>query len=281
MLTSSKQMLLDAQAGSYAVGAFNVENMETVLAVLAAADALQAPVLLQTTPSSAAYAGLDMFAAMVGAAAAQVNVPVALHLDHGSSAALAARALRVGYTSLMIDGSHLPFEENIAVSYAVAAFAQCCGVPVEAELGIVGGKEDDLEREAETGTDPAQAAEFCARTGVDSLAVGIGTAHGFYPGTPVLDVERLSLIRAKVDVPLVLHGASGLSDAQIRDCVARGICKVNFATELRVAYSEGTRAALTDAAVFDPKIYGKEAMRHVTELVKSRITVCGCAGKAM
>jgi tagatose 1,6-diphosphate aldolase GatY/KbaY len=279
MLTTGKKMLADAQAGGYAVGAFNAENMEMVFAILDAAETLRAPVILQTTPATIRYAGPGMFAAMVTAAAADVNVPVALHLDHGDSPALAAQALRAGYTSLMIDGSTLPFAENISVSRAVAAFAQPCGIPVEAELGLVGGKEDDLTHAGGGGTDPAQAAEFCRATNVDSLAVGIGTAHGFYAGTPKLDKERLSAIRAVVEIPLVLHGASGLADDEIRDCVRRGICKVNFATELRVAYTAAVRETLANAAVFDPKKYGTAARSSVKALVMNRMRVCGCDGR--
>jgi tagatose 1,6-diphosphate aldolase GatY/KbaY len=180
----------------------------------------------------------------------------------------------------MIDGSKLPFEENIAVTARVAEAAKAIGIPVEAELGKVGGKEDDLVAEADTNTDPQEAKEFVARTGVTSLAVAIGTAHGFYVGTPVLDKERLSLIRNVVDIPLVLHGASGLSDEDVKDCVARGICKVNFATELRKAFTDACRRlAAADPDAFDPKAFGKVGMAAVTELVMNRMKVCGCDGK--
>jgi tagatose 1,6-diphosphate aldolase GatY/KbaY len=281
MLTTTKSLLLAAQAGEYAVGAFNVENMEMVLAVVAAAEELHAPVILQTTPSTVKYAGLHMFAANVRAAAERATVPVALHLDHGDSFSIAVRALREGYTSLMIDGSHESFEDNIALTAKVVEAAKPNGIPVEAELGKVGGKEDDLESNGDANTDPAQAAEFALRTGADSLAIGIGTAHGFYVGTPVLDKERLSEIRNVVEIPLVLHGASGLSDAEVRDCIRRGICKVNFATELRVAFTNGFKAVLAEKPdTFDPKSLGKAGMANVTALVKNKIEVCGSSGKA-
>ena len=152
---------------------------------------------------------------------------------------------------------------------------------VEAELGKVGGKEDDLEAEADTNTDPQEAKEFVERTGVTSLAVAIGTAHGFYVGTPVLDKERLSEIREVVDIPLVLHGASGLSDEDVSDCVKRGICKVNFATELRAAYSKAVKETFAENEnTIDPKAYGKKAIQAVKELVEARMKVCGCDGKA-
>lgn len=278
---TSEKMLKDAQAGGYAVGAFNVENMEMVKAVIAAAEELKAPVMLQTTPSTVKYASLDMYAAMVKAEAEKASVPVCLHLDHGSSYDLAMKALKAGYSSVMIDGSKLEFEDNIEVSKRVADVCKAMGIPVEAELGKVGGKEDELEAEADTNTDPQEAKELVERTGITSLAVAIGTAHGFYVGTPVLDKERLSEIREVVDIPLVLHGASGLTDEDVQDCVKRGICKVNFATELRAAYTKAVRELLAaDETVFDPKALGKVGMAAVTELVKGRMKVCGCDGKA-
>lgn len=281
-LVTSREMLLDAQKGGYAVGAFNVENMEMVKAVIAAAEELRAPVMLQTTPSTIKYGTLETYVGIVRAEAARASVPVALHLDHGSSFNLAVRAVKEGYTSIMIDGSGLSFEDNIDVTRRVVAVAEPNDIPVEAELGKVGGKEDDLEAEADTNTDPAQAAEFVERTGVSSLAVAIGTAHGFYVGTPVLDKERLSEIRKVVDIPLVLHGASGLSEEDVSDCVKRGICKVNFATELRKAYTDAGKKLLEEKPeTFDPKKLGEVGMAAVTELVKNRMKVCGCDGKAI
>ena len=280
-LVTSEKMLLDAQKRGYAVGAFNCENMEMLRAIIAAAEELRAPVMLQTTPSTVRYASLDMFAAMAAAEARRATVPVCLHLDHGSSFELAVQAINAGYTSVMIDGSKLPFEENVAVSRRVADVAAAVGIPCEAELGKVGGKEDDLVAVADTNTDPMEAKAFVERTGVTSLAVAIGTAHGFYVGTPVLDKARLSEIRKVVDIPLVLHGASGLTDEDVRDCVARGICKVNFATELRKAFTDACRKlAEEDSKAFDPKVFCKAGMAAVKDLVMSRMKVCGCDGKA-
>ncbi|MBD9157176.1 MAG: ketose-bisphosphate aldolase [Lachnospiraceae bacterium] len=278
---TSEKMLLDAQKGGYAVGAFNVENMEMVMAVIAAAEELRAPLMLQTTPSTIKYAGLDMYLANVKAAAERASVPVCLHLDHGDSFDLAMRALRTGYTSIMIDGSHNVFEENIAVTKAVADACRPSGIPVEAELGKVGGKEDDLDGGEGNGyTDPLEAKEFVERTGVTSLAVAIGTAHGVYKGIPKLDLDRLAEIRKVVDIPLVLHGASGLSEEAVVESIKRGICKVNFATELRIAYTDGVKeflAANPDA--FDPKKYGKVAMEHVKAIVETRMKMCGCTDR--
>ncbi len=280
-LVTSKQMLLDAQKGGYAVGAFNVENMEMVKAVIAAAEELQAPVILQTTPSTVKYGTLKTYQALVAAEAEKAGIPVCLHLDHGSSFELAVRAIQAGYTSVMIDGSHEDFEQNITLTKKVAEVAKACGVTVEAELGKVGGKEDDLGAEGDTNSDPAEAREFVERTGVDSLAIAIGTAHGFYADTPVLDKERVSEVRSLVSIPLVLHGASGLRDEDIRECVQRGMCKVNFATELRVAYTDaGKKLIAENPDMFDPKKLGGVGMEAVKELVKNRILVCGCDHKA-
>ena len=279
---TSKKMLADAQKGGYAIGAFNAENMEMVKAIIAAAEELRAPVMIQTTSSTIKYGTAETYAAIVASEAKRASVPVCLHLDHGSSYDLAVRCVMVGYTSVMMDGSKLPFEENIAVSHKVAEMAAAVGIPCEAELGKVGGKEDEVEGDTDTNTDPEEAREFVERTGITSLAVAIGTAHGFYVGIPVLDVERLSEIRKVVDVPLVLHGASGLTDEQVRECIKRGICKVNFATELRNAYSRAEEAYLNEHPnTIDPKAYGKVAIAAVKDLVMARMKVCGCDGKAV
>lgn len=280
-LVTTKELLLDAQKNGYAVGAFNVENMEMVQAVVAAAEELKSPVIMQTTPSTLKYAGPDMYYANVAAAAKKASVPVVMHLDHGSSFELAIQAFRAGYTSIMIDGSHSVFEENIAITKSVVDACHAGQVPVEAELGKVGGKEDDLVAEADTNTDVNEAIEFVERTGVDSLAIAIGTAHGFYVGTPVLDKERLSEIAKVVSIPLVLHGASGISDEDVADCVSRGISKVNFATELRVAFTDACKKLYIEKPeTFDPKAYGKVGMAAVKKLVMNRMRVCGCDGKA-
>ena len=287
MYVTTKEMLKAAQTGKYAIGAFNCENMEMAMAIVAAAEAQKAPVMLQTTPSTVSYAGLDVYYANVRALAERASVPVALHLDHGSSYELAIAAMEAGYSSVMIDGSHDTFEDNIAVTRRVVEQAKAKNIPVEAELGKVGGKEDDLDGGSGNGyTDPTDAVEFVKSTEVDSLAVAIGTAHGVYVGTPVLDVARLAEIRkaleaADVSIPLVLHGASGLTDESVRECIAEGICKVNFATELRQAYTAGVKEVLEkDPGVYDPKKYGKVAMAKVQALVEDRIKVCGANGKA-
>lgn len=280
-LVTTKEILKKAQDGKYAVGAFNVENLEMVMAVLEAAKELQAPVIMQTTPSTVKYAGLDYFLAMVKTAANRTTLPIVMHLDHGSSFELAMQALRTGYTSIMIDGSHDGFEENINVSKRVADACLPSDISVEAELGKVGGKEDDLEGgQGNPFTDPKGAKEFVERTGVNSLAVAIGTAHGIYVGEPKLDFERLSAIREVVSIPLVLHGASGVPDNAVQEAISRGICKVNYATELRIAYSEGVKDYIhNNPEEFDPKKYNKAGLDKVKEFVKEKIKVCGSVNK--
>lgn len=280
-LVTSKEMMAKADKEGYAIGAFNVENMEMVMAVIKACEESNAPAILQTTPSTVKYAGLDMYYANVAAAAARARVPIALHLDHGNSFELAMQALRTGYTSIMIDGSKLEFEDNIALSKRVADACRPSDIPVEAELGKVGGKEDDMSCDDPGYTDPDDAVRFVDETGVTSLAVAIGTAHGIYKGEPKLDVERLSAIRKVVSIPLVLHGASGVPDEAVKDCIRRGISKVNFATELRIAFSNGIKEYMKgDPDVFDPKKYCVVGMKNVTELVKEKILVCGSNDKA-
>nr|WP_288712675.1 tagatose-bisphosphate aldolase subunit GatY [uncultured Intestinibacter sp.] len=281
MLVKTQEMLLKAQKGNYAVGAFNVENMEMVMAVIAAAEELNAPVIMQTTPSTVKYAGLDYYLANVATAAKNAKVPVAMHLDHGSSFSLAMQALRQGYTSIMIDGSHSVFEENIAITKSVVDACKPSNIPVEAELGKVGGKEDDLDGGDGGYTDPKEALEFVQKTGVNSLAVAIGTAHGVYKGEPKLDLDRLVEISKVVDVPLVLHGASGLSEEAVKESIKRGICKVNFATELRIAYTDGVKELLEEKPeTIDPKKYGVVGIEKVKELVKNRMMICGCQNQA-
>ena len=276
-LVTSEKMLLDAQKNGYAVAAFNIENMEMAQAVTRGAEKLGAPVIMQTTPSTLRYAGVNFYYAIAKAAADNVKVPVAIHLDHGDSFDLALQAFRQGYTSIMIDGSPLPFEENIALTKKVVAVCQPEGIPVEAELGRVGGKEDDLVGSQDGYTLPEEAVEFVKRTGATTLAVGIGTAHGIYASEPKLDVERLTAIRRLVEIPLVLHGASGLSDEVVRECIRRGICKVNFATELRIAFSNGVKKVLKETPdVFDPKKYLAVGRDTVQRLVEEKILVCGC-----
>lgn len=275
---STREMLLDAQRNGYAVGAFNVENVEMAQAVIAAAEEMKAPVIIQTTPGTLKHAMPKIFAGFVSRMARDAKVPVALHLDHGNSYELAENCVREGYTSLMIDGSLLPYNGNVSVSRRVVAMA--CDIPVEAELGKVGGKEDDHEADAAY-TEPEEAARFVADTGVFSFAPAIGTAHGVYKAKPKLDLERLSAIRRLVSAPLVLHGTSGVPEEQVRECIRRGICKVNYATELRVTYSDAVKAYIRqDPDVYDPKKYSAAGREAVRIRVCQLIDLLGSKGRA-
>lgn len=282
-LVTTKDMLLKAQKEGYAVGAFNAENMEMVQAVITAGEELKAPVIIQTTPGTLDYASLELFYSMVKTEAEKATIPVALHLDHGNSFELAAKAIKAGYTSIMIDGSKKQFHDNAAVSSEVVKMAHAMGIPVEAELGTVGGKEDNhsVSESEKSYTDPAEAEEFAKLTQVDFLAVGIGNAHGFYKGTPQLKFDILEETKKRVSIPIVLHGASGIPDEDVKKATSLGICKVNFATELRDAYSKGIKEYLTaNPEVFDPKKYGTAGRESVKKLVMHKIEVCNCAGKA-
>lgn len=282
MLVKSKELLLEAQRNKYAVGAFNVENMEMVLAVLSAAEETNSPVIMQTTPGTVKYAGADMYFANIRAAARRTRIPVACHLDHGNSLAIAVQALHAGYTSIMIDGSKLPFEENIALTKTVTEICHAVNIPVEAELGRVGGKEDGLDNSQSENpyTDPDEAAVFVERTGCDSLAVAVGTAHGVYKGIPHINFDVLAKIHEAVNIPLVLHGTSGVPDDQVIRCVSMGMCKVNYATDLRIAYTYGVKKYIKEnPGVFDPKKYGTYGMEEVKRYVKERMQVIGSCGR--
>lgn len=283
MLVTTKDMLLDAQRNHYAVGAFNIEDLEFVMAVVRAADEMRSPVILQTTPGSVKYAGLDYFYGMVSAAAKKTRVPVALHLDHGDGFKLCMEAIHAGYTSVMIDGSHDPFETNIAITSSVARVGAAMGIPVEAELGKVGGKEDDGKDAGDDNpfTDPDEAVEFVQKTGCTSLAVGVGTAHGVYKGTPHIEQDVLKAIAARVDIPLVLHGTSGVPDEQVKEAIQNGVCKVNYATELRQAYMRGFMSFMTENPdVFDPKKPAACGMKEIENVVCSHMQNLGSDGKA-
>lgn len=283
MFVTTKDMLERAQEGHYAVGAFNVENLEFVMAVVRAAEERRSPVILQTTPGTVRYASLDYLVAMARVAAEEASVPVALHLDHGDGFNRCVQAMRAGYTSVMIDGSHMLFEDNVTLTASVTKVALPIGLPVEAELGKVGGKEDDgpVVVGESPYTNPDEAEEFVARTGCTSLAVGVGTAHGVYKGTPHIEQGVLREIRARIDVPLVLHGTSGVPDDQVAEAIANGICKVNYATELRQAFMRGFMGHMTENPMcFDPKKPAAPGMAKIQAVVESHMDNLGSTGKA-
>ena len=306
-LVSTKEMFAKALNDDYAIGAFNVNNMEIIQGIVDAAQAENAPLILQVSAGARKYAKPAYLTKLVEAAIIDTGVDVALHLDHGEDFNICKKCVDDGFTSVMIDGSKHPFEENIALTKEVVEYAHAHGVVVEAELGKLAGVEDNIKVDARsaTFTDPDEAAEFVERTGVDSLAIAIGTSHGAYKfkGDPYLDFERLKKIHALIpDTPLVLHGASsvlrefvdrcneyggqipgaqGVPEDMIREAAKYGICKVNIDTDLRLAMTAEIRRVLVEnPAEFDPRKYLGPGRDAITRMVQHKIkNVLNCSGK--
>jgi fructose-bisphosphate aldolase class II len=306
MLINLKTILQKATRGHYAVGAFNVNNLEIIQAVMDAAEAEHAPVVLQTSEGAIDYAGMDELAALVHLAARKSKRPVVFHLDHGKNEELVVRAIESGlYTSVMYDGSSHPFEENVRRTKSMVKLAHARNISVEAELGAIAGMEDFVsvsERDAHL-TNPAQAIEFVRRTKCDALAVAVGTSHGAYKFKTAsqLDFARLKAIAEAVEVPLVLHGASsvpmwvkkmctqfgceisqakGVSEAHIRKAISLGVRKVNVDTDLRIAFDAGIRKFLKKKPqVIDPREILKPAKELITKVVRQKMRLLGCGGK--
>jgi fructose-bisphosphate aldolase class II len=305
MLVTNGDLMVPARRKAFAVGAFNICNLETVLAVSEAADEEKSPAIMAVTPSAIRYGGLPYLARIVKTAAESSPVPMSLHLDHGEEFEMVSKCITAGFTSVMIDGSHLKFEENIALTKRVVDLAHSKKVSVEAELGRLAGVEEKTVEEKEAIlTDPDNAEEFVRRTSVDALAVAVGTSHGAYKfkAEPKLDFERLKVISEKVDIPLVLHGASsvpkwmiekaakygaqlegakGIPEENIKKAISLGIAKINIDTDLRLAFTVAVREVLVNSPKeFDPrKILGpaKDAMK---EVVKGKMRLFGSTGRA-
>ena len=276
-------ILEDANRKNYAVGGFNINNMEFLQGIIEAAEESKSPLILQTSEGAMRYIGKDYVISMVEAATKNITIPVALHLDHGSSFAKTMECIRLGYSSVMIDGSHKPFAENIKLTRKVVEAAHSVGVTVEAELGKLGGTEDDLtvdEKDA-TFTKPEEVVEFVEKTGVDALAIAIGTAHGVYQGEPELDFDRLKEINEKANMPLVLHGASGVSDDYVRRAVSMGINKVNVNTDFQQVFTAKIRQLFSeDPDLYDPRKYCGPGREAIKEKVKEKIEILGSKNKA-
>lgn len=272
MIVTNKQLLSTAKRKGYAVPAFNVDNLESVLGVLNALNSTGKPLIIQTIPRTLKYGGIPTYAALTRALY-KGGADLSIHLDHGGDIETVKACIDAGYTSVMIDGSMLDFDKNVSLTKQVVELAHKSGVSVEAELGTIGGKEE-TEGQIKY-TEVSEAVEFVKLTGVDSLAIGVGTAHGVYKGTPHIAVDRIKEIADKVDIPLVLHGASGLSDDVIRACIDAGINKINFATHLRQAFTEGLKKGLADkGATYDPKTYLPFAIKAVQEVAERIINLC-------
>lgn len=283
MLITLKEMLGEAQKNGYAVGAFNTNNMEIVQSIVESAEEERSPVILQASQGGLKYAGIQYITAMVKAAAEQASVPVALHLDHGTSFEQIMQCIRHGFSSVMIDGSKHPLEGNIALTAKVVEAAAPVGVSVEGELGKIGGTEDDISVDEKDAlfTNPEEASLFVEKTGVDALAIAIGTAHGPYKGEPKLDFDRLEEIKKRVAIPLVLHGASGVSDDSICRAIEIGICKINIDTDIRQAFARAvTRVLQENPQEYDPRKILGPAKVEMKEIIKKKMRLFRCSAKA-
>lgn len=280
-LVSSKEMLCRARQGGYAVGSFNIFNLESAQAIVQAAEAERAPVMLQVWSGFEAFIGLDVLGAIAVSLARRASVPVAVHLDHGATLAQVGTCLASGYTSIMLDGSALPLAENIAVTKQVVEVCSALHIPVEGEIGHVGGAENGSGRDAIVYTDPDEAVTFWKESGVDFVAVSIGTFHGTYEDTPKLNIPLLQDLAQRIDAPLVLHGSSYTPDDQLADAVRHGISKVNVATELS---NEVIRTTLEHVSSLGEVRYANELSdvpyRAMSQLVAQKIRLFGGSGKA-
>lgn len=281
MLVPTNDLLHEAQQKNYAIGAFNVYNLEGARAVANAAEQNNSPAMLQIHPAALSYAGPALIALCL-AEAKEAKVPMAVHLDHSVSAPAIHSAVAAGFSSVMADGSHLNYDENVEFAQEMAEFAHQRGVAVEAELGRISGTEDGLsvpEFEARF-TDPDQALSFVKQTGIDALAVCIGNVHGRYYREPNLDFARLSLINKLVDVPLVLHGASGLPDEMVREAIARGIVKLNVNTEIRQAFLDSMRDQFRQDPPPDLVELLEDAVEAMARVVAAKLLLFGSVNKA-
>ncbi len=276
-------LLEKAEQGGYALGAFNCNNMEIVQSISTAAEEERSPVIIQASQGAIKYAGLSYIVTLARQAAEEASIPVVLHLDHGTNFEQVMQCIRFGFSSVMYDGSKLPLEENIAQTRKVIEIARVFGISVEAELGRIGGTEDDVSvSEAEAFfTDPAEAEKFVEETGVDALAVAVGTAHGQYKGDPKLDFDRLEEINKRVACSLVLHGSSGVSDESIARAVKLGVRKVNIDTNIREAFVGAMREVLdSDPKEIDPRKVLGPARQAGVEIIREKIRLFGSSGKA-
>lgn len=280
MLCSTKELLQTARHHAYAIGAFNIYNLEGVQAVVKAAEALQSPAMLQIHPSALGF-GQSPLVALCLEAARSADIPMAVHLDHSTSTEDIQTALAAGMNSIMADGSHLDYGQNLAFTQKMTQLAHAKAAAVEAEIGRISGTEDGLtiaEKEAKM-TNPDQAAAFVRATQIDALAVTIGNVHGKYQGEPKLDFKRLEAIRQSVDVPLVLHGASGLPEGMIRQSIKLGVCKFNVNTEVRQAYLDALKSA---DSLSSPDLLElmEGAIAAMESVISQKLQLFGSVGKA-
>ncbi len=283
-MENMKKLLKKAEIGKYAVGAFTTFNMEYTRAILEVAEELRSPVIIMIGTVEAEYAGMERLSSLIQHEVEKYSIPVALHFDHGNTFEIVMQAIRCGFTSVMFDGSLLPYEDNVAVTRDIVCIAHAVGVDVEGEIGLIGGQEGEIQSTVDLGshlTDPEEARDFAQKTGVDALAVAIGTSHGIYRTQPNIDIERLKAIRNILPIPLVLHGGSDTPEEKIRESIKNGIVKININSDLKAAFTKGLREYLShnpedisfEKAISHSLIQMKNILRHKFHLL-------GSAGKA-
>ncbi|OMF30063.1 fructose-1,6-bisphosphate aldolase, class II [Paenibacillus sp. FSL H8-0548] len=282
-LVSMKEMLNNAMKEGYAVGQFNINNLEWTQAILDAAQTEKSPVILGVSEGAARYmGGFTVVTAIVRSLIEEmkITVPVAIHLDHGSSFEKCKAAIDAGFTSVMIDASHSPFEENVKTTQAVVAYAHERGISVEAELGTVGGQEDDIIADGVIYADPKECLELVKLTGIDCLAPALGSVHGPYKGEPNLGFKEMEEIGKTINLPMVLHGGTGIPTEQIKKSISLGTAKINVNTENQIAFTKIAREILThDADVFDPRKFLAPGREAIKQTVIGKIKEFGSSNK--
>lgn len=282
-LVSMNEFLPKAKAKKFAVGQFNMNNLEFAKAITEAAMIEKSPFIFGVSEGALKYMGIEYTVAIAEAAAKQSGLPIALHLDHGSTFEVAMKCIRAGFSSVMFDGSHHSFEDNIRLTKEVVKAAHAMGVSVEGELGTIGGVEDDISvDEADAAlAKPEEAIRFYEETGVDCVAIAVGTAHGMYKGEVKIRYDIIEQVAQAIPVPVVLHGGSGVPDEAIRRSIEAGVGKINVNTENQVACTDAIREVLNkDAKVYDPRKYLSPAMKAMVEVVRSKIQLFGSSNQA-
>ena len=277
-LVSMTELLPHAKQKGYAVGQFNMNNLEFAQAISEAALEEKSPLIFGVSEGALKYMGMEFTVAIAEAAAKKTGLPIALHLDHGSSFEVAMACIRAGFTSVMFDGSHYSFEENVRLTKEVVRAAHAMGVSVEGELGTIGGTEDDVSLDESHAklAKPEEAIRFYEETGVDALAIAVGTAHGVYSGEPKIHYDIIEQVSKAIPIPVVLHGGSGVPDEAIRKAVEAGAGKINVNTENQVAFTGTIREVLNnDAKVYDPRKYLTPARKAMVEVVREKIRLFG------
>ncbi|HWO94855.1 MAG TPA: class II fructose-bisphosphate aldolase [Bacillus sp. (in: firmicutes)] len=283
-LVSMTEMLNKALEGKYAVGQFNMNNLEWTQAILAAAEEEKSPVILGVSEGAARHmSGFNTVVSIVKGLMQDMNitVPVAIHLDHGSSFEKCKEAIDAGFTSVMIDASHHPFEENIETTKKVVEYAHSKGVSVEAELGVVGGQEDDVVADGVIYADPSECEELVKATGIDCLAPALGSVHGPYKGEPNLGFKEMEEVRDRTGVPLVLHGGTGIPTKDIERAISLGTSKINVNTENQIAFTKAVREILnSDQEVYDPRKFIGPGREAIKQTVAGKMREFGSSNKA-